>query len=248
MANLSKMTTVIIADDEAPARKLIAEFLIARGDNEIIAECKNGIDAINAINTLQPDIAFLDIKMPGKTGIELIQEIEYIPAVIFTSAYDKYAIKAFEVNAVDYLLKPFSEERFASAMNKALNTFSNSIERLTDFIESYSKQNFKERILVEAGQKIISLNTTEILWLEACRDYTKLHTMTRTFLSRKGISELEQKLNPNHFIRIHRSTIISLSAIKEVIKSTEGLKVILVNNIQLNVSRSYTHNLKNIIF
>jgi two-component system, LytTR family, response regulator len=235
---------VVIIDDEAPARNLLKEYIAVFEQFEVIAECKNGIEAVSIINVLQPDFIFLDVQMPGKTGFEVLQEIDYIPKVIFTTAYDQYALKAFEVNAVDYLLKPYTRERFANAMNKLLGDVTENLKQVQQLTESLNTKTYPERILVEHGSKLVSILVTEILWIEADGDYTRLHTSKQSFLSNKSMNELEQKLNPLLFQRVHRSAIILIAAIKEA----SGPHVILTNNTIVKVSRTYTEAFKKLMY
>jgi two-component system, LytTR family, response regulator len=239
---------VVIIDDEAPARNLLKEYIAVFEQFEVIAECKNGIEAVSIINVLQPDFIFLDVQMPGKTGFEVLQEIDYIPKVIFTTAYDQYALKAFEVNAVDYLLKPYTRERFANAMNKLLGDVTENLKQVQQLTESLNTKTYPERILVEHGSKLVSILVTEILWIEADGDYTRLHTSKQSFLSNKSMNELEQKLNPLLFQRVHRSAIILIAAIKEVLKEASGPHVILTNNTIVKVSRTYTEAFKKLMY
>lgn len=238
--------TVVIVDDEAPARILLREYIGRFPKLKIIAECKNGIEAIGIINILKPDLLFLDIQMPGKTGFEVLQEIEHFPTIIFSTAYDKYALQAFEVNAVDYLLKPYTQVRFEQALQKALEK--ENINNVQQLSESLHTGSYPERILVEQGNRLVSISIHEILWLEAEGDYTRIHTAKQGFLSNKGISEMEQRLNPQLFQRVHRSAIIALNAIQEVIREPTGPQILLKNAILIKVSRSYIESLKKFIY
>ena len=239
-------TRVILIDDEVPARVLLRKYIGRHPSLHIVGECKNGEEAIDIINSLQPDLAFLDIQMPGKSGFEVLQEIEYFPRIIFSTAYDEYALQAFNVNAVDYLLKPYTQERFEQALQKALDT--NKNKNLQQLTESITPLSYPERILVDQGNRLISLLLKDIIWLEAEGDYTKIHTDRQTFLSNKGISELEQRLNPKHFQRVHRSAIIALQAIQEVYKDPSGPQIILKNKVQIKVSRSYVEVFRKLIY
>jgi two-component system, LytTR family, response regulator len=239
---------VVIIDDEAPARNLLKEYIAEFEQLEVVAECKNGIEAIGIINIMQPDFIFLDVQMPGKTGFEVLQEIDYIPKVIFSTAYDQYALKAFEVNAVDYLLKPYTKERFANAVHKLLGDVNENLKQVQQLTESLNTKTYPERILVEHGSKLISISVTDILWIEADGDYTKLHIAKQSFLSNKSMNELEQKLNPQLFQRVHRSAIISIAAIKEVHKEASGPQVVLTNGAIVKVSRTYADALKKLIY
>jgi two-component system, LytTR family, response regulator len=239
---------VVIIDDEAPARNLLKEYIADFAELEVAAECKNGIEAIGIINIMQPDFIFLDVQMPGKTGFEVLQEIDFIPKVIFSTAYDQYALKAFEVNAVDYLLKPYTKERFANAVHKLLGDVNENLKQVQQLTESFNTKTYPERILVEQGSKLVSISVADILWIEADGDYTKLHTAKQSFLSNKSMNELEQKLNPQLFQRVHRSAIISVAAIKEVHKEISGPQVLLTNNTLVKVSRTYADAFKKLIY
>lgn len=239
---------VVVVDDEAPARSLLKEYLQAYPQLQIAAECRNGIEAVSIINVLQPDLVFLDIQMPGKTGFDVLQEIEHLPQIIFATAYDQYALNAFEANAVDYLLKPFTKERFDLAVQKALKKDQGAMQSLATLTESLQTKTYPERILVEQGSKWITLPVADILWLQAEGDYTKIHTAKQTFLSSKGVSELETKLNPQQFQRVHRSAIVALNAIKEIHREPSGPQVILNNETVVKVSRSYTEALRKLLY
>lgn len=239
---------VVLVDDEAPARSLLKEYLQAYPRLKVVAECKNGIEAIGIINVLQPDLVFLDIQMPGKTGFEVLQEIEHLPQIIFATAYDHYALQAFNANALDYLLKPFTRERFEQAVSKALQKEPSVMHNLAALSESLQGKTYPERILVEQGNKWVTLPVSEIYWLEAEGDYTKIHTAKQVYLSSKGISELEGRLNPQQFQRVHRSAIIALGAIREVHREPTGPQVVLQNGVTVKVSRSYTDALRKLIY
>ncbi|HZH63757.1 MAG TPA: LytTR family DNA-binding domain-containing protein [Flavisolibacter sp.] len=239
-------TKIIIIDDEVPARVLLRKYIEQYPYLQIVAECRNGEEAIERINSIQPDLAFLDIQMPGKTGFEVLQEINHFPTIIFSTAYDQYAIEAFNVNAIDYLLKPFTKERFDQALHKALETSKNRM--LQQLTESFATSSYPERILVEQGHRLVSVALKDVMWVEAEGDYSKIHTGKQTFLSNKGISELEKRLNPSQFQRVHRSFIIALDAIQEVYKDPSGPLVLLKNNVQIKVSRSYIDVFRRLIY
>ena len=239
-------TKIIIIDDEVPARVLLRKYIEQHPYLQIVAECRNGEEAIERINSIQPDLAFLDIQMPGKTGFDVLQEINHFPTIIFSTAYDQYAIEAFNVNAIDYLLKPFTKERFDQALHKALETSKNRM--LQQLTESFATSSYPERILVEQGHRLVSVALKDVMWVEAEGDYSKIHTGKQTFLSNKGISELEKRLNPSQFQRVHRSFIIALDAIQEVYKDPSGPLVLLKNNVQIKVSRSYIDVFRRLIY
>jgi two-component system, LytTR family, response regulator len=237
---------VIICDDEDDARLLIQQYIADYPQLQVIKECNNGPEAVVAIDSLEPDLIFLDIQMPGLSGFQVLQKIVHVPQIIFSTAFNKYALKAFDNNAVDYLLKPYTKERFVQAVNKVLiNTAKN-----TDAIRSLSESlqaaytAYPEKVLVESGSRMISLSVNDIHWIEADGDYTRLHTAQKFYLSTYGISILEQKLNPAAFIRIHRSAIININLIKEVYKDSNGYYAVLQNGATQKIGRSYTEVIK----
>ncbi len=243
---MSTIKKVIICDDEADARMLIQQYIKSYGQLQVIKECTNGLEAVTAIDELEPDLIFLDIQMPGLSGFQVLQKIVHVPQIIFSTAFDKYALKAFDNNAVDYLLKPYTKDRFSQAVNKVLiNTAKNveGIKNLSDSLQS-SYTAYPEKVLVESGNRMISLDTNTINWMEAEGDYTKLHTGDKSYLSNYGIGTLEQKLNPAVFTRIHRSAIININMVKEVFKDTNGYYVVLQNGTTQKVGRNYVEAIK----
>jgi len=241
---------VIIIDDEKLARDLVRNFLQSFENIEIIDECENGFEGIKSINEHNPDLIFLDIQMPKLNGFEMLELLENNHNIIFTTAYDQYALKAFEVNAVDYLLKPFSRERFAEAVKKVIEKISNSknndkqILRHSDFIQSDEKLN---RIVVKKGSKIIVLPIDLIKYLEAQDDYINIISSEGSFLKQNRMKYYEEHL-PNSFIRIHRSFIVNLSEIKEIgLLEKDNHIVVLKSGEKLPVSKSGYIRLKEII-
>jgi two-component system, LytTR family, response regulator len=239
---------VLIIDDENDARLLIRQYISSYNGYDVIAECDNGIDAVTSINQLEPDLIFLDIKMPGLSGFQVVQQLIHIPQIIFTTAYDQYALKAFESNAIDYLLKPYTAERFNKAMTKLslLNGFHTS--KVQTLAHEYSGTPFFTRILVESGNRFINLATNEVLYIEADKDYCKIHTESKAYLSNYGIGLLEQRMDPSQFLRIHRSYIVNIEHIKELHKDGSTAQVIMKNNHSLNVSRTYMEELKKLLY
>jgi two-component system, LytTR family, response regulator len=246
---MSTKNKVIICDDEDNARLLIQQYIADYPQLQVIKECTNGIEAVAAIDTMEPDLVFLDIQMPGLSGFQVLQKIVHVPQIIFSTAFDKYALKAFDNNAIDYLLKPYTKDRFAQAVNKVLLQEKDNlagIKKLSDNLqENYSA--YPEKVLVENGNRMISLSVDDIIWIEADGDYTRIHTNTKFFISSYGISLLEQKLNPAKFIRIHRSAIINTQLIKEVFRESNGYYIIMQNGWQQKVGRSYVEVIKNFI-
>ena len=214
----------------------------------MVGEANNGVDAIKVINEFKPDLIFLDIQMPGLTGFEILQHLDEIPQIIFSTAYDKYALQAFEVHAVDYLLKPYTRERFKHAIQRIRSEGQpNPIQPLAESLMMNSS-NYPERILVQIGQKLINIAVADIVWIEADGDYARLITLNGKYLSSYGISTLESKLNPNSFIRVHRSSLINLKYIKEVQKYVSSYDVVMQNNDVVRVSRGYMDNLKKLMY
>ena len=242
------MNTVIIVDDEQAGRQLIREYLEAYDTLQIIAEAENGIEAISLITNLKPDIVFLDIQMPGFTGFEVLSQLHEIPQIIFSTAYDEYALKAFEVHALDFLLKPYTKERFDKAIQRILSTTDqNNVLKLIDSVLA-QKQNYQEHILIQKRSKLITVATKDIYWIEAYGDYAKLHTENETHVSNFGITALQQKLDPSLFIRVHRSSIVNISNILELEKHDKSYTIRLKNQEIVRVSRSYASAIKKLIF
>lgn len=239
------MKKVLIVDDESAGRKLIKEYLKAYPELVLLSEENNGVDAVKAINKFKPDIVFLDIQMPGMTGFEVLTHLEEIPQVIFSTAYDKYAIKAFDVHAVDYLLKPYTKDRFALAISR-LNENNSKIESLTHSLLMEQPQ-YPERVLVQFNKKLITIEVEGIEWIEAYGDYSKIHVSDTTYVSNYGISSLEEKLDPKIFVRVHRSSIINLTAIKELNKYGKSYDVTMNNGQVVRVSRGYMDRLKKLM-
>lgn len=242
------MKKVIIIDDESAGRQLINEYLKYFPELVVLGEANNGVDAVKIINEFKPDLIFLDIQMPGLTGFEVLSHLNEIPNIIFSTAYDSYALQAFEVHAVDYLLKPYTKERFQKAIEKL--KWDNEINSITHLAESLliEKQTYPERILVNKNKKLITISVSNIIRVEAYGDYSKLYTNDAVFISNYGISTLEEKLNPKSFIRVHRSSIVNLKQIKEVQRYGKTYEILMTNNDKVKVSLSYMDNLKGIIF
>ncbi len=238
----------LIIDDEKLARDLVSEFLEPFSEIEVIGQCATGKEAVKAIDKLKPTLIFLDVQMPAMTGFDVLENITHQPYVIFSTAYDQYAIKAFEKNAVDYLLKPVDEERFELAVQRALTRIEKDDSNIDDLISAIMKDRdatYSSHIFVQKSDKLLNIEVTDILHLEASGDYTVLTTDTDQFVSSSGISKLEQKLNPEMFIRIHRSTIINLEKLKEIEKHFNGgLIVKMQNGKTFPVSRTYAKAIK----
>jgi two-component system LytT family response regulator len=236
-------TTCIIVDDEKLARDLLKEYLENYPEIEILGEADQGTEAVEKIDKLKPDLVFLDVQMPGMTGFDVLEDIEHEPYVIFVTAYDQYAIKAFEKNAVDYLLKPLDEERFRNAVNRALKRKTlehSSIEDLLSSMRSERKGTYDTHIFVQKSEKLFNLPVDEIVYLEASGDYTIITTKADQFVSSSGIGKLEEILNPEVFIRVHRSTIVNVNYLKEIERHFNGGMVVkMQSGKSFPVSRTY---------
>ncbi len=215
------MLSVLIVDDEKLARERIKFLLKDETDIKICAESSNGLAAINDIQTHNPDLVYLDVQMPEKNGFEVLQEIEAhkMPTIIFVTAYDKYAIDAFEVCAIDYLLKPFDNERFFRALQRARdnNKKDSTPQALQELISrSLSANNYNERIAIKKDGRIYFVDTKDIVLIKAAAKHVEIQTASATHLLRKSISTIEAELDPKDFIRIQRSTIVNISQIREM--------------------------------
>lgn len=212
------MTTIII-DDEPLARSIIKEYLQNHPELELVAECNDGFEGVKAIHQLKPDLIFLDIQMPKINGFEMLELIEEPPAVIFTTAYDEYAIQAFESHAVDYLLKPFSRERFDKSISKWLQTGRSGSRReeLGKLLESVSSGPAEQhRVVVKLSGKIRIIPVEDIHYLEAADDYVKIHTKDGSFLKNKTMGHFETILNKTLFVRTHRSYMVNITEITRI--------------------------------
>ncbi|MEL6657970.1 MAG: LytTR family DNA-binding domain-containing protein [Bacteroidota bacterium] len=242
------MKKVIIVDDEAPARKLIKEFLQPHKDLIIIEECNNGVDAVKAINTFKPDLVFLDIQMPGLTGLEVLQLLDEMPQIIFSTAYDQYALKAFDLHAVDYLLKPFKQERFDEAIEKIMANDKSYLTQIQTLVNGLNeKEAFLTNILVSLRNKLINIPVNDIIYIQADGNYAKLILKEGSHLTSYGLSKLEQKLDPRQFIRVHRSAVININQVKEAYTYPSSYELIMTNSDMVKVSRSYLDNIRKMI-
>jgi two-component system LytT family response regulator len=241
---------VIIIDDEALARSMVKEYLAAHPDIEVVQECSDGFEGIKAIQQHQPDLIFLDIQMPKINGFEMLELIEQPPAVIFTTAFEEYAIKAFESHAIDYLLKPFSKERFDKAIQKWQQQ--NQTERKADTQKLLNTVGLnptqQNRVVLKDNGKIKIIPTTQIHYLEAADDYVKIHTTEGVFLKNKTMGYFEETLEPQNFIRIHRSYIINVQLITRIEPyEKESHLAILSIGMKLPVSKAGYVKLKQVL-
>ena len=245
---MTKIRTLVV-DDEPIARARVVSLLKLEADIEVVGECANGRQAVSAIESTRPDLLFLDIQMPEVNGVDLARTIQSsgAPAVVFVTAYDEYAVKAFEVHALDYLLKPFSAERFRSALGHAREHVSR--QRKTGPLapaparEAFAGQ--RHRLMIKSGGRIHFIRTAEIDWCEAQGNYVRVHVGPQEHLVRDTMSHLESELDPQQFVRIHRSTIVNVDRIQEMQSSYNGEYVVLLRNgTRLTLSRGYRDSIQ----
>lgn len=232
---------VVIIDDEPLARSIVKEYLQKHPQVEIMQECNDGFEGLKAIQQHQPDLIFLDIQMPKINGFEMLELIEQPPAVVFATAFDEFAIKAFEAHAIDYLLKPFNQERFDKAINKFKEQKSLSTEKATqELLETASQSpSQNNRIVVKNGSKIKIIPVHEVQYLEAADDYVKVHTGEGYFLKNKTMNHFEQTLDGQQFVRSHRSYIVNVQQITRIDPYEKDNHVaILRSGIKVPVSRT----------
>ena len=239
----------IIVDDEEPARLVLHEFLSTHEDIKIIAECANGFDAVKAITESKPDLVILDIQMPKLNGFEVLELVDRPPYIIFATAYNQYAIKAFEVHAVDYLLKPFSKERLGEALDHVrgnLKKNSISIQKLASAAGMRSSP--LERILVKDGSKVHVIPVDKIDYIEAQDDYVAIKSDGKTHLKQERMAALEKELDTTKFVRVHRSYILNLERIARIeLYAKDSRMAILKDGTKLLISRAGYDKLKTML-
>ena len=262
----------LIIDDEPHAREGIKIRLQEFPEIQVLGECSSGLEAVESINKLKPDLLFLDIQMPEINGFEVLKRIsvEKIPIVIFVTAYDKYAVKAFEYHALDYLLKPISENRFKEALKNAIteaghrniDNYAGKLKAMmTDYLnviqddgseqnselKSYPKD-YLNKLAIKAKNNISIISTNEIEWIESAGDYVYVHSNSKKHIVRETLISLEQKMDPRKFVRIHRSVIVNIEKIKSLNSNDHGdYDVYLNNGEKLKLSRTYKSNFQDVI-
>lgn len=238
----------ILIDDEPLARSLLAELLEDEKDIQIVASCNDGFEGMKAIQEHQPDLIFLDIQMPKITGFELLEILDHPPRVIFTTAYDEYALKAFEVNALDYLLKPVSVERLRKALEKVRSQMSQPAASPAADLKLLQMPEQSQRIVVKDGGHIKIIPLPEVLYIEAADDYVKVTTADKYFLKHQRMAHFEAQLPAHQFVRVHRSYIVNVQHIHKVeLYEKENYCVILRNNARIPLSRSGYGKLKGVL-
>jgi two-component system, LytTR family, response regulator len=257
---LETVVRTVIADDERLARQKLLILLESEPLVKVVAECQDGRQAVSAIRNFQPDMLLLDIQMPDLDGFQVLSEIppDEMPVVIFTSAYDQYAIRAFEANALDYLLKPFDQERLHHAVERARSELRKERDReITHRILSLLSQvrsvapaaaEKDSRLVIKANGRVVFLDLDNIEWVEAAANYVRLNVGKESYLFRETISRISERLDANHFVRIHRSTIVNVRKIKELIPVNSGeYVVVLKSGRELSCSRGYRSALQGIV-
>jgi two-component system, LytTR family, response regulator len=250
---MKRAISTILVDDEPLARQLLKEYLQDFPEITIVGECRNGRQAIKAINEHRPALVFLDIRMPGMDGFEILEHLTHMPHIIFSTAHSDYALKAFEANAVDYLLKPYDRRRFARAVHKAIDSTATSnreIDRIVELIQqSKEPGKYPERIFVRVGRKITPIQVHDILWIEAEADYSRIHASGNAHLCNLSLNALEERLNPSHFMRVHRSHIVACNAIQHLAGDGEGgFVAVLKDGSKVRVGRTYASRIRQIVW
>ena len=238
--------SAVIVDDEELARMVLREYINEATDIDVVAECGNGFEAVKAIADCKPDLVFLDVQMPKLNGFEVLELIGREVAVVFVTAYDQYAMKAFDAHAVDYLLKPFSTERFQTALDRARQRIGIQMPAPSELsAAARAPDSYSERIVVKDGARVHIIAVDKLDYVEAQDDYVALHSQKKNYLKQQTISSLETSLDPRRFLRIHRSVIVNLERVAKIEPYTKDSRVaVLIDGTQLPVSRAGYSRLK----
>lgn len=243
------MYKVILIDDEPLARQLLSVFLKTYTNMEVVAECGDGFEGFKAIQELQPDLVFLDVQMPKLSGFEMLELLDSPPSVIFTTAFDEYALKAFEAHAVDYLLKPVTKERFEKAMQKWLaQAEARKQPELTELASEKVYEGYQHRIVVKDNGRIRIIPVQDLHYLEANDDYVKIVTKEGSYLKKSTLSHIEQSLDPEQFVRVHRSYIVPVSQLLRIEPYEKESHIALLQcGAKVTVSKSGMSRLKTLL-
>ncbi len=244
---------VFIVEDELPAQKLLEKWVSDIPELRLGGIYSDGFSALKAIQSEKPDLIFLDIEMPKLTGLEMLELLDDPPQIIFTTAYHEYAVKAFELQAVDYLLKPFSFDRFKSAVGKVLTSGriskKNLVQAIPKLKQAQEKAQPLDRIVVKDGVEIFVIPTSEIIYFEAQDDYVKIHTKDTSYLKLSALQSYEDKLSNQEFVRVHRSYLVNIAAISKIEPyNKDSNRLVLINGKNLKISRSGLSLLRKILF
>jgi two-component system, LytTR family, response regulator len=244
----------LIVDDERVARQRIRRLLASTGsDIAVIGECADGVTAVETIGRERPDLAFLDVQMPELDGFGVVSALDpdSLPAIIFVTAFDKYALRAFDVHAIDYLLKPFTAERFRTAVLRARNriqerTLDNGLASLAQTLRE--RPRYLTRVSVKTAGKIVLVDVATVDWIEAADNYVRLHVGTREYLHRETLAGLEEQLDPERFVRIHRSALVQIDRIAELHPASHGdMDVVLRSGKTLMLSRTWVEGVLRVL-
>jgi two-component system, LytTR family, response regulator len=239
-----KRLGIVIVDDEPPARELLRGYAARRPEIALLGEAEHGDEAIDLIRRVEPDLVFLDVQMPGRDGFEVVAQLEgsgAAPRVVFVTAYDRHAVRAFEVNAVDYLLKPVSQERFDRALDRGLEEAAGPAPPMTSLLEDVTRLH-PQRLLIRDRGRILLLPVTSVDRLESEGDYVRVFAGGRSHLMEKTLADMEGLLTPHGFVRIHRGAMVNLERVKELYAEGSGrYRLILNDGTEMMVSRSYSH-------
>jgi two-component system LytT family response regulator len=244
------MIQAILADDEVLARQKLRQLLKEIPDVEIVGEGASAAETIDLVRSAKPDLLFLDVRMPDMDGFDVVKELSgggHMPCIIFTTAYDRYALRAFEIHAVDYLLKPFTLDRFRSATQRALEQIKAARQNPhSTASSSVGAAPYTQRIVFKSKGRILFLPVSEICWIGAEENYVRICTQSESHLLRETMTHLEEKLDPNTFLRVHRSSIVNLQYVKEVRPEIDGeYGVHMLNGQKIAMSRGYRSRIKN---
>lgn len=256
---MSRIRTIIV-DDEPLARRAIKHLLARDSEIHVVARCRNGVEAVKQISTMKPDLVFLDVQMPGMSGFEVMQAVgvENMPLTVFVTAYDTYALKAFDMQALDYLLKPFEDSRFEQTLRRAKKALSrynagSSAKRFEALLERHQSQSTivphdTSRIVISSNGKVVFLKTEGVDWISAADYYVQIHSQKKTFLHRQTMNDLEKQLDPEKFVRVHRSAIVNVDRVKELRPTPNGDHIVTLNDgTELKVSRRRRHRLRGLL-
>jgi len=237
----------LIVDDEPLSRERVRMLLEPHSEIHIAGECSNGEEAVAAIAALAPDLVFLDVQMPGMDGFEVLERLgaQRLPAIIFVTAYDAYAIRAFDVNAVDYLLKPLDPARLAVAVDRVLRHRDDSLEKVLSAVEAIRRPRFRSRFVVRDAKGAFFLPAHEIDWLEAADNYVRIHTRGNSYLVRETLKNVEATLDPERFVRVHRSAIVAVDCVERIEPYVHGeYRLTLRDGTRLTSSRAHSDALR----
>jgi two-component system, LytTR family, response regulator len=241
------MIRALIADDEPLARSVLRGLLGGYADVEVVGESRSGTETLGAIRRLTPDLVFLDVQMPDLDGFAVLSALdgEVVPAVVFVTAYEDFAVRAFEEAALDYLVKPFADDRFHKTMARARRhvasgdtaSLARSLAALAERVDMRSRPSYVERLLVSSGNRSVSLRVADVAWIEADDYYARLHTATGSFLIRQSLTALEGQLDPARFVRVHRMAIVNIDRIRELVRGDRGqIDLVLTDGSRIAVS------------